>query len=451
MPAGTEPNQENVDAGSSGGGENPEGSDPAQGEPGGFGGMGMGGSDVKLQYINDNPSSYSSIFGNAKTDVTEADQTRLIAALKALNSGDASVVDTESVLRYFVVHNYTVNGDSYTGSIVHNYYLYEENGILDMIPWDYNLAYGTFQGNDANATINDSIDRPLSVGSDRPMFTWITSDEETKQAYYDLYQEFLDTVDPVQIIEDAMELIAPYVKKDPTKFCTLSEFTNGVEMLKRFCTLRSQSVAAQIAGENTTIDASTLSITALGTMGGDAMGGGDSSGGGEPDTGAEDGQDSSGGGETADPNAPAATEPPQQNPNAGNSETGETVPGGEGSSGGGETGATMPEGADPSVDGETNATAAADGNSSGGGEVATLPVEDGTLTEPNGQTPPAGDTRPEGGNREPQNGNGGWPGEGSGFSGAGTTSTNQEELILLGISLAVLLAGLLVAGLFKRY
>ena len=28
---------------------------------------------------------------------------------------------TDEVLRYFVVHNFVVNGDSYTGSMIHNY------------------------------------------------------------------------------------------------------------------------------------------------------------------------------------------------------------------------------------------------------------------------------------------------------------------------------------------
>lgn len=28
--------------------------------------------------------------------------------------------------------------------MIHNYYLYEEDGQLSMIPWDYNLAFGGF-------------------------------------------------------------------------------------------------------------------------------------------------------------------------------------------------------------------------------------------------------------------------------------------------------------------
>ena len=48
------------------------------------GGMGMGSSDVKLKYTDDDPDSYSNIFNNAKTGVTYADKIRLIRSLKQL-------------------------------------------------------------------------------------------------------------------------------------------------------------------------------------------------------------------------------------------------------------------------------------------------------------------------------------------------------------------------------
>lgn len=122
-----------------------EGNFPGRGEMGGgFGGMGQ--SDVMLQYIDDDPDSYPNIFANAKTDITDTDQARLIQSLKKLSEGESieDVVDVESVIKYLVVHDFVQNGDSYTGSMVHNYYLYEENGVLSMIPWDYNLAFGGF-------------------------------------------------------------------------------------------------------------------------------------------------------------------------------------------------------------------------------------------------------------------------------------------------------------------
>ena len=242
---------------------------PDMGNMGGFGGMGS--SDVKLQYIDDNTSSYSNIFNNAKTDITEADQNRLISSLKQLTSFEniENVVDIEQVLRYFVVHNYVVNDDSYTGSMIHNYYLYEEDGQLAMIPWDYNLAFGTFQGANASSSVNDSIDDVLS---DRPMQAWIFSDEKYSSQYYELYAELIASVDIQSIIDGAYSLISSYVEKDPTAFCTYEEFEKGVATLKDFCDLRSKSVQLQLAGSEETVDTGDLNISDMGTMGG-GMGG----------------------------------------------------------------------------------------------------------------------------------------------------------------------------------
>ncbi len=247
---------------------------------GGFGGFGMGSSDVKLQYIDDNIDSYSNIWNNAKTDITEADQMRLIESLKKLSNGEQidTVVDVEQVIRYFVVHNYVCNGDSYTGSMIHNYYLYEENGQLAMLPWDYNLAYGTFQGGNGQNTVNTPIDAPVSggTGKDRPMWNWIVSNKEYTQLYHQYFAEFLNIVDVQAIVNNAYDLIKSYVEKDPTAFYSYEEFETGVETLWQFCTLRSESISLQLANEETAtdmgyVDASALTLSSMGSMG---MGGG---------------------------------------------------------------------------------------------------------------------------------------------------------------------------------
>ncbi len=72
---------------------------------------------------------------NAKTDITNADKETLDQILK--NSQTKKKSDQLSIssrlFRYFVVHNCVCNGDSYTGSMTHNYYLYEKDGQMAMI------------------------------------------------------------------------------------------------------------------------------------------------------------------------------------------------------------------------------------------------------------------------------------------------------------------------------
>ena len=250
------------------------------GNGGGFGGMG-GSDDVKLKYIDDNADSYSNIFDNAKTKVKDEDKKRLISALKNLNEYTdlENTLNIDEVMRYFVVHNFVCNNDSYTGMMIHNYYLHEQDGQLSMIPWDYNLAFGTFQGGDASSSVNASIDSPVSGGSvdDRPMLGWIFSDESYTQEYHELFSDFIDRWfsdgQLVQMIEETKTLLKPFIEKDPTKFCTSEEFETGVQTLEKFVTLRAEAVGRQLSGDTSTVDTTGLNTSDMGSMG-DTMGGG---------------------------------------------------------------------------------------------------------------------------------------------------------------------------------
>ena len=261
------------------------------------GGRSMGSDDVSLIYTDNSYDSYTNIFDNAKTDITDADKDRLIDALKQLNenSNIDEVVNVEEVIRYFVVHNFVCNFDSYTGSMIHNYYLYEEDGKMSMIPWDYNLAFGGFESNsNSTSMVNYPIDTPVSGGDveSRPMLAWIFADETYTELYHAYFAQFIsDYFDSgyfEQMIDDVKALIAPYVEQDKTKFCTYEEFETGIETLKQFCLLRAQSINGQLDGtipstsdgqrdaQDSLVDASSISISDMGTMHGGnmTMGGG---------------------------------------------------------------------------------------------------------------------------------------------------------------------------------
>ena len=269
-------------------GNPPSKPDGEPGEKGGGMGGGMNGSDdVSLIYSDDEYSSYQNIFDNAKTDISDSDKDRLIASLKKLNNNEdiSSAVDVEEVIRYFVVHNFVCNFDSYTGSMIHNYYLYEKDGQMSMIPWDYNLAFGGFMGaQNASSLVNYPIDTPVSGGTvdSRPMLAWIFASDEYTEEYHELFSEFIEKYfesDYIpNLIESTKEMIAEYVEKDPTKFCTYEEFESGVTALKEFCTLRAESISGQLDGtipstsdgqtadSSSLIKADNLNISDMGTM-----------------------------------------------------------------------------------------------------------------------------------------------------------------------------------------
>ena len=276
-------------------GNRQDGSGQKGGQPGG--GMMNGSSDVLLQYTDDDFDSYQNIFDNAKTDVGDSDKTRLINSLKNLTERQniENTVDTDAVTRYFVVHNFVLNFDSYTGSMIHNYYLYEKDGVLSMIPWDYNLAFGGFESSsDAQSLVNFPIDTPVSGGSaeNRPMLYWMLADESYLENYHEIFSQFIskyfDSGYFEQLIDSTAELISPYVQKDPTKFCTYEEFEQGVSTLKQFCLLRAQSVKGQLEGtipstsdgqaedSSNLISADGITVSDMGSMGN--MGGGNMGG-----------------------------------------------------------------------------------------------------------------------------------------------------------------------------
>lgn len=407
-----------------------EGGDPPgdfagrMGKPGGMGGS-MGSDDVSLIYTDDQYDSYSNIFDNAKTDITDSDKDRLIASLKQLNQQESieDVVNVEEVLRYFVVHNFVCNFDSYTGSMIHNYYLYEEDGQLSMIPWDYNLAFGGFQGaQDATSLVNYPIDTPVSGGTvdSRPMLSWIFSSEEYTQLYHQYFQEFIsqyfDSGYFTETFNSVVELISPYVEEDPTKFCDYEEFQSGVETLREFCLLRAKSIDGQLDGSipstsegqsqdsSALIDASSLDITAMGSMGG-GMGGPNAMGNspensqapqppenGEfsPDGESAPGSGGSGSGEATSPGSGGSGSGEATSPGSGDNDSGEATSPGSGGSNSGE--ATSP-GSGDSGSGEATSPGSG-GNDSG---EATSPGSGGTPPEFPQGTPPEGASPPEGG------------------------------------------------------
>lgn len=100
------------------------------------------GSDLK--WISDDISDYSGM--NLKTNKDTKDQSELIEMLDAINHGGdiEKYLDVDEMLRYFAVNTAVVNLDHYQGNLKHNYYLYEENGVFSILPWDYNMSFGGF-------------------------------------------------------------------------------------------------------------------------------------------------------------------------------------------------------------------------------------------------------------------------------------------------------------------
>lgn len=267
------------------------------------------GSDLK--YISDDIEDYTGI--GLKTNEGNIDQSKLVEMLDAINNGGdiEKYIDVDEMLRYFAINTALVNLDSYQGNMKHNYYLYEQNGVFSIIPWDYNMSFGGFGagggriagGNGENladastnmekplaqkngqsdqavdggmkkegagfnmgmsgnllddSAINFSVITPVSGTTleERPLLNVLLSNEEYRAKYEGYLEELATTYlteDYVQSITKKLAgLLTTYVEADPTKFSTTEQFLEAVEgenSLPAFAKQRSDSILKQLSGE----------------------------------------------------------------------------------------------------------------------------------------------------------------------------------------------------------
>lgn len=253
---------------------------------GGFGGFGNSGGG-SLVYTDDDSSSYSSIFENAVFNSTgEEDYQRVITALKNLSEGQnlEEYFDVDEILRYLAVHTAVVNLDSYSSNMQQNYYIYENNGKITILPWDYNLAFGGFQSSSATSAVNFAIDTPVTNGidlEDRPLISKLLEVDEYKERYHEYLSQVADYLNNIdEKVDEIKSLIDDDAQNDPSSFCTYEEFEKGTETLKEFAKLRAESIEGQLDGtvpstneeqekdSSKLIDASSVNLNDMGVQGG---------------------------------------------------------------------------------------------------------------------------------------------------------------------------------------
>ncbi len=262
-----------------------------------------GGAD--LNYSGDDLSNYSSIFKCEVNKTDKSDHKRVVQALKKISKKQnlESYMDMDSILKYMAVHNFSVNYDSLLGDGDHNYYLYESDGKLSLIPWDYNLCFGAYgmmpdmgaeddqkaegdfyeQETSAADIVNKGIDDPWNVTT---FFEGILENDEYRNRYHEYYQKLADEYVLGQGFQSfynrTRTLIDPLVRTDPTALYTYQAYDKGCKTLQQLVYLRGQSVKGQIEGKipSTTIgqksgtqtsaliDASGINIEDMGGDGG---------------------------------------------------------------------------------------------------------------------------------------------------------------------------------------
>lgn len=219
-----------------------------------FGGGGpFGGGGQNLNYTDDDPDSYSTIWKCEVTKTNDADHERVIEALRNISEGEKleESMDIDNLLRMMAVHNFSVNGDSLSGGMAHNYYLYETDGQLNILPWDYNLALGGMGmgGTDASEIVNEPID---DSWSSTKFFDPLLENEEYLAKYHEYYQRLVDEYifggGFDAFYSRTRSQIDTLVATDPNALYDYDEYDTAADTLYRLVKLRGESIRGQLDG-----------------------------------------------------------------------------------------------------------------------------------------------------------------------------------------------------------
>lgn len=220
----------------------------------GGGGMGSNGSGSNLNYseASSEMEDFAAVWNCAVNDSSDTDHERVLAALKGIYAGEnlERYMDVDNLLLYMAAHNFIVNDDSMSGSMAHNYYLYEHNGRLNMIPWDYNFAFGGHGSTTATRMVNDPIDDEWGATN---FFDTLLANEEYLARYHEIYRHLID--DYIlgggfdAFYARTVQNIDELVKNDPNALFTYEEHLHALEVFYDLVMLRAESVKKQLDGE----------------------------------------------------------------------------------------------------------------------------------------------------------------------------------------------------------
>ena len=255
-------------------GPGPDGQGGPEGFGGTFGNRNSQGADFK--YIDDNVSSYSTVRDSAVLKrTTDSDFKKVINMFKNLNDGTnlEEVLDVEEVLKYFAINTYLTNFDGYSGGMYHNYYLYENNGKCQILPWDYNLSFGAFsmggpgdfggpgqkgeenkKSEGANRMINFPIDKAVTGDLENaPLIGKLLEVHEYKELYHQylrqIAEEYFESGYYSNLVNKVDSMINEYVKNDPTALYGYERYTAAIPNMILWGEDRTKSVIAQLNGE----------------------------------------------------------------------------------------------------------------------------------------------------------------------------------------------------------
>ncbi|MEL0641729.1 CotH kinase family protein [Pseudoalteromonas aliena] len=212
-----------------------------------------------LLWLGDDIQSYTDI--NLQTNEGSTDNGAFVNFVKSLDAGESTAIDEDTLLRYMSVSTSLSNLDSYHGTLAHNYYIYDQDGVFSILPWDFNESFGTFNMDCNSVDIRELyIDEPVSGAlNERPMLANVFADQSNLDTYHSYLTQLINgslSSDTFSTrVNEIADLIREHVQNDPTSFYGSSFFeknlTSTVDRfygLTEFMDYRIANMTAQLNG-----------------------------------------------------------------------------------------------------------------------------------------------------------------------------------------------------------
>ena len=217
------------------------------------------GTGSDLLWLGDDIQSYTDI--NLQTNEDSTDNGAFINFVESLDKGETSAIDIDTLLRYMSVSTSLSNLDSYHGPLAHNYYIYDDDGVFSILPWDFNESFGTFAMDCNGVDVRELyIDEPVSGAlSERPLIANVFAEQSNLDTYHSYLTQLIngslssDTFNAR--VNEIADLIREHVQNDPTSFYgstyfeqNLTSTTGQFYGLTSFMQYRVANMAAQLDG-----------------------------------------------------------------------------------------------------------------------------------------------------------------------------------------------------------
>ncbi len=205
-------------------------------------------------YEGDSLYYYSELLSNPVNSVSNEQKYTIVEGIKALDSGDYDQIeqywDIDSILRYLAVHTTMVNMDSLTGGMTQNFYIYEQDGLITLLPWDYNECLGGAFSTGVDI-VNFAIDSPVANidMEDLPIVDVLLANDEYSDLYHQYLAEicvYLKGID--ETVAGIRALIDDYVEVDSTAFVAYDTYVEATDELVLLLSLRCESITGQLDG-----------------------------------------------------------------------------------------------------------------------------------------------------------------------------------------------------------